>query len=604
MNRKLLMLVATTMMLLSNESVWGQQENTDDVSYLSKVSLKKRVSEESFLFKYPTGYEQTVNKEKKSYYYYHNKKEQRKQLYKKGLESTSNPKRALRYFIQSVKKCGDRDASYQVGHYYCFGVFDITGINSRKGRKPIDAKKGLSYLNFASPNKLCQVFADKDSWMFDPRRAVYCGIIPDLLEPFFATDPAGNKYYPTMVESLIKEYAGKYNFNFERYFVDNFNEFDNGVASFLYRISELAYLRDFTVGYTNINKSDGDSEYKNYLSSHYLLQGFDFLKKEDEPRALFNFAKAGYGGNVDGFRMTVSMISEHCAKKSYTRNIDKLFQLCSRYRRIYSMIEALRIPKNNEFYSEYQVLLEEAKTKEENSFNDWGKKLDAEREAKQAKRARFWNAFAQAVASGAAVAAQGMVAQQQNYIPRYVPTTTLSTGFSTDYYNSSAYLTQAQARADQTLANFKAQTQLIGRQALAQNQQMLNRSNEMYGKMSKWIVSFQNQNGRVPTQYETTQWVQQNYPDMLESYLVAISNQSGKYSKENAGEKESSTETEVSNKSDCTYCGGTGRILQESEVLNFGLPEKDYKCQECGKWKYKGYTHVHKDCPHCRGGKK
>lgn len=47
-----------------------------------------------------------------------------------------------------------------------------------------------------------------------------------------------------------------------------------------------------------------------------------------------------------------------------------------------------------------------------------------------------------------------------------------------------------------------------------------------------------------------------------------------------------------------------GRILLEEETLSFGLPgEKEYYCNECKKWKYKGKTHKHIDCTHCKNGK-
>lgn len=597
------LLMAVTIIVGSIKLAWGQQTNPFDVSYLSKVSLKQRISEESYLFNYPTGYEQTVNK-----YQLYNKKITKK-YYEKGLENISKPQKALKYFMKAVEY-GNRDASYQVGHYYCFGVFDVKWSISREGLKPIDAKKGLSYLNYASPNKLRSLFSDKSSWMFDPRRSVYCGILPDLHLPIYFTEPTDTKYGKKVVELLIKEYADKYDFNFERLFVDNFDILDGSKSSatggesgwILYRIAQLAYFRDIIANHTNYSGGN-DSEYKEYLCSQYLLLGFDYLNKKDEARALFNFTKAGYAGNTDGFRMAASMITDHCAKR-FNYKVNHAHELHAA-KTLYNMFEAFKIPEESGFFPEYQVLLEEAKSKYDEAYKRWRNNLYAEKEAKKEKRARFWDAFSQAVAAGAAATVQGMAmaAQNQNYAPIYIPTATVSTGFSTDYYTSPAYLNQVQMRANQSMANYQAQQKRIGQQALANNQQMLNRSKVMFEDMTGWAIRFQGDNGREPTELEKSQWVKQNYPDMYASYIQAQAAQyEQKSDSENSEKGDIHNNVPVSNTYDCSYCGGSGRLLQEEETLNFGLAtEKEYKCKECGKWKYKGKTHRHYDCTHCKG---
>ncbi|MBP5751229.1 MAG: hypothetical protein J6W60_00010, partial [Treponema sp.] len=118
-----------------------------------------------------------------------------------------------------------------------------------------------------------------------------------------------------------------------------------------------------------------------------------------------------------------------------------------------------------------------------------------------------------------------------------------------------------------------------------------------------WSLGFQRENGREPTDLEKSEWVKRTYPDMYASYVQAQAAQyEQKSDSENSEEKDIKKNVPVSNTYDCSYCGGSGRLLQEEEVLNFGLTaEKEYKCNECGKWKYKGKTHRHYDCPHCKG---
>lgn len=176
---------------------------------------------------------------------------------------------------------------------------------------------------------------------------------------------------------------------------------------------------------------------------------------------------------------------------------------------------------------------------------------------------------------------------------------------SSDYYTSPAYLVQVQARADQFMVNAQQQFQQIGEYSLKNFQRQMERGSKMYKDMADWSLRFLDQNGREPMEIEKYQWIQQNYPDMYASYLDA---QAAIYERSigiNKSEKEATPmEEPISNTYDCSYCGGSGRILIENETLSFGLAsEKEYRCTECNKWKYKGKTHQHIDCTHCKNGK-
>lgn len=103
---------------------------------------------------------------------------------------------------------------------------------------------------------------------------------------------------------------------------------------------------------------------------------------------------------------------------------------------------------------------------------------------------------------------------------RAMPPQTINFG-SSDYYTSPAYLAQVQARANQSMANYQAQMQRIGQQAMANVQQEMNRINQMFKDMADWSYRFNSQNGRFPTDYEKTQWVALNYPNMLNNYVLS-----------------------------------------------------------------------------------
>lgn len=216
------------------------------------------------------------------------------------------------------------------------------------------------------------------------------------------------------------------------------------------------------------------------------------------------------------------------------------------------------------------------------------------------KKNSFWKNLGMGLLAAAAVTFQS---QAQNRYTYSVPRNDY-TGNS-DYYSSPSYLAQVHARANQSMANYQAQLQRIGQQALANNQQMLNRGRSMFEDMMGWSIRFRGENGREPTDLEKSEWVKQNYPDMYASYIQAQAAQyEQKSDSENSDKEDIHNNVPVSNTYDCSYCGGSGRLLQEEEVLNFGLAtEKEYKCNECGKWKYKGKTHRHYDCPHCKKGK-
>ena len=56
---------------------------------------------------------------------------------------------------------------------------------------------------------------------------------------------------------------------------------------------------------------------------------------------------------------------------------------------------------------------------------------------------------------------------------------------------------------------------------------------------------------------------------------------------------------------DCPYCGGTGKIVKNISVSQYGLSKEKVKCPTCGVVTYKSTGHCHIHCQYCGGtGKK
>ena len=216
---------------------------------------------------------------------------------------------------------------------------------------------------------------------------------------------------------------------------------------------------------------------------------------------------------------------------------------------------------------------------------------DAKAEKKQARRAAWAAALGTLAAGGAAVAASRVGTPGSAYTMPQV-----------NSYGAGS-VAGAIASTDRIMANAQQNIQRIGQQAMNQVQQGVNRSQRALQEQFGWATNFNAQNGRYPTQLEQDEWMRQHYPDVYQVMIQARAAQTVREGSVDSGSSNESTgEKKVSNTYKCSYCNGSGRLLQEGDVLNFGLSrEKDYKCQECGNWKYKGMTHRHYDCSHCKG---
>ena len=47
---------------------------------------------------------------------------------------------------------------------------------------------------------------------------------------------------------------------------------------------------------------------------------------------------------------------------------------------------------------------------------------------------------------------------------------------------------------------------------------------------------------------------------------------------------------------DCPYCGGTGKIVKNISVSQYGLSKEKVKCPTCGVVTYKSTGHCHIHC--------
>ena len=80
------------------------------------------------------------------------------------------------------------------------------------------------------------------------------------------------------------------------------------------------------------------------------------------------------------------------------------------------------------------------------------------------------------------------------------------------------------------------------------------------------------------------------------------SSSSSSSSSEDPASSRSTTSSSSKTYRTCSWCNGSGRILKEGTQNGFSLQGKENgKCSECGEQLYKGQSHKHYNCDHCRG---
>lgn len=210
----------------------------------------------------------------------------------------------------------------------------------------------------------------------------------------------------------------------------------------------------------------------------------------------------------------------------------------------------------------------------EDALEDVEKAIVEKRERNNAIFSKIGLTFA----ATAAVAATAYVASEQakmqnQYYQNSVSTSPVRSGEGSSHLsNADRIIAQSNADIDSWRARSTVQLNQMTNQAMFHAQTTNERMNRAFKEQIEWMGEFSKKNGRQPTEYETDQWYATNYPDLLETRILAR----GKMYEESNGDdikenEDSRTKTDYSKKFENRYSSGKQCI----SCLGSG------KCQTC-----------------------
>lgn len=213
--------------------------------------------------------------------------------------------------------------------------------------------------------------------------------------------------------------------------------------------------------------------------------------------------------------------------------------------------------------------------------------------AKRERRKELWsNVGLPLVATAVAATATAYVASEQRKMQNQSSQNPVPKQNS-NLSQSDAAIAQTTAWEQQWRAQGTAQLNQITNQAMFQAQMTKERMDRAFKEEIEWMSEFSKENGRQPTEYETDQWYAANYPDLLETRILARGKRYGESHGDDIEENEDSrTETDFSKKFENRYSSGKQCV----ECLGSG------KCQTCyGRGWYNNPMLANRTvtCPNC-----
>ncbi len=205
--------------------------------------------------------------------------------------------------------------------------------------------------------------------------------------------------------------------------------------------------------------------------------------------------------------------------------------------------------------------------------------------AKRKRRSEAWANVGLAFASAAAYTSAAYMAAEQSRIQnQYYQNNIQSTSYAGPQWSQEAATAQLNQMTQQTLL---------------QAQQTRNRTDQAFKEQIEWMGEFSKRNGRSPNEYEIDQWYAANYPDLLESRILAR----GKMNSNSDQESESINKKEKTPKGKklCKACNGEGSFVRnDGSIATYGQSSKK-KCPTCGYEYWNGTFHRHENCKYCHG---
>ena len=196
--------------------------------------------------------------------------------------------------------------TYQLGHYYAFGIFDTSGDGftnpktvSRYGRQAIDSDKAIYYLNeaFLGDASLMNTLMDEDGWLFNPQSVLY-----NIARLLVWNVRGFNKAMMTGIVECYPEYP----FNVKDMYMDSFEEEFSGRKTAEEYEGALSALSLFPIDSLFTILPLLPKEYPAYSVNEMRLSNAELRGKADAAKkagrlseAMYYYRRLAFAGDVD-----------------------------------------------------------------------------------------------------------------------------------------------------------------------------------------------------------------------------------------------------------------------------------------------------------------
>ncbi|MBO5182674.1 MAG: hypothetical protein J6B92_12460 [Paraprevotella sp.] len=263
------------------------------------------------------------------------------------------------------------DAFYLLGHYYSFGTFGQEamggGLVERSGKKPLDADKGLEFLNMSLSSYTADVFADQTAWTYNPDKAVrlyaeYSGIIGDV-------EGESKKIAQVFQRDMDFDFDVEYYFHQKYSEMMNDPEYTKNVGNFIVfvpgRLDTIISIVD-KIPHKHKSATLNLTELSN---KELFYMGTKYFNEKQYGRAMYYFRRGAHCGDENGYSMsviTLDSIVRHYCKDASNMEVADAFSSTWPYPDFTGKFTQMESDFKNYYEQTYQALaLEEQRRQEQ-----------------------------------------------------------------------------------------------------------------------------------------------------------------------------------------------------------------------------------------------
>lgn len=497
--------------------------------------------------------------------------------------AVTDTKKALKILKKLAAK-HNRDANYQLAHYYLFGALDLYACNLDESpvnyaeTSLIDERKGLEYLKNADPWFAAMLYANKDCKYYHPAQAFICMVKAPVTEEtdsimtiFLQREMDLDIDLRLLAQSYYKEcvYSPKNKKRGCRVWKYS------GIEGFD-RICRVRNLMPPA-------HCSAIRNLKNHTPSELFAAGLSCEKKGDKGLALYFYRLAALSGSLDAFKATYNMYYGLVLGRSVEMDYKTVLE--SKKWQAEEMACAVRndavfeklYPKECKELGDYWWEL---------SCDLWDQETDKKEAKKQARREMFGNILA-GLGQGLMMATGAAANASMGYNPYNYSNIANTNGLLNPGYGIMQTYYPNMSNGMVTQDDYNAA------------------SSQVMNYMDSKMAEFNQQWNSVPLSMQID-WSQVNWNTTYNSVPVGTpvsvpSGDGGVISSNDYNSSPSSTPSSGSH--ECSYCKGKGRVPHESLVPLYGTPDSKKYCSECGQYFLQSCGHSHITCPVCHGRK-